>query len=315
MKYVFLTAFRNESLILETFLREFVELTRRADLTDQAVLNLVDDLSTDDSRETIERFRAGGDCCEVNVLSVPTNLGNQGAMFHGLTQVDVGPDDVLVTLDCDGEDDVGQAQSIIALGRSNPDKVILIERGRRSDSTAFKVSFLVYKQLFRLLTQQRVVPNNFMLIPGRYVAAIRRSPLVAVHLANGVLKLNLPSTVVSLDRRPRYGGQTTQNLFMLMTHGLVGVMVFYEVVVARVLALVLALGALQAVIILLGLVCPPKRTGIPSLLLWGAAGTSLAAIGFLLCASLALIFKLMAVNLAERPAPVRGRTGDQHGSP
>lgn len=304
MKYVFLTAFRNESPILETFLREFVEMTRQAGIADRAILNLVDDFSTDDSRETIERFRASGSGCEVNVLSVPTNLGNQGAMFHGLAQIEVRPDDVLITLDCDGEDDVGQAHSIIELGAKNPGKMILIERGRRTDSRAFKISFFAYKLLFRLLTHQRVVPNNFMLIPGRYVPAIRRSPLVSAHLANGVLKLNLPRVVVSLDRRPRYGGRTTQNLFMLMTHGLVGIMIFYEVVVAKVLALVLALGVLQAAILVLGTASPPGDGGI---LLWGAAATSLVAIGFLLCAALALIFKLIAFHFAAGAVPSRAR--------
>jgi glycosyltransferase involved in cell wall biosynthesis len=298
VKYVFLTAFRNESLILETFLREFVEMTRLAGIEDQVVLNLVDDLSTDNSRDTIERFRANGHGCEVNVISVPTNLGNQGAMFHGLAQIEVDPDDVLITLDCDGEDDVSEARSIIELGRSNPGKMILIERGRRSDSTAFKFFFFAYKLLFRFLTNQRVVPNNFMLIPGRYVPAIRRSPLVSTHLANGVLKLNLPSVVVSRDRRPRYGGRTTQNLSMLVSHGLVGIMVFYEVMVAKVLTLMLGLGVLQGAIIFLGIVSAPKRT----LLLWTAAGMSIAAIGFLLCAAIALIFKLIAYHLAAGAA-------------
>jgi hypothetical protein len=134
------------------------------------------------------------------------------------------------------------------------------------------------------------------------VPAIRRSPLVAVHLANGVLKLNLPCVVVSRDRRPRYGGETTQNLFMLLSHGLVGIMVFYEVVVAKVLTLVLALGALQAAILFLRILSPAERSASESPLLWGAAGAGVAAIGFLLCAAMALIFKLIAFNLATGDA-------------
>ena len=301
MKYVFLTAFRNESLILETFLREYVEMTRRAGISDRAVLNLVDDLSTDDSRQTIERFRTSEPSCKINVLSVPTNLGNQGAMFHGLAEIEVDPDDVLITLDCDGEDDIGEAHSIIELGKSNPEKVVLIERGRRADATAIKIFFTAYKLLFRLLTNQHTVPNNFMLIPGRYVPAIRRSPMVAVHLANGVLRLNLPSIVVSRDRRPRYGGQTTQNGFMLLSHGLVGIMVFYEVVVAKVLAFVLALAGVQAALLLFDVFSPSTRAS----LLLGAMAASLAAIGFLLCAALAMIFKLVAFNLATGRAVPR----------
>lgn len=288
MKYLFLSAFRNESLVLQDFLHEFVEMTRQAGITDRAVLHLVDDFSTDDSRAVVERFRSTESACEINLISVPTNLGNQGAMFYGLSQVDCDAEDVLITLDCDGEDDVGEARSIIDLGRQHPEKVILIERGRRSDSTVFKVFFFLYRFLFRVLTDRRVVPNNFMLIPGRYVATIRRSPLVAVHLANGVLRLNLPSLVVSRDRRPRYGGKTTQNLFMLMTHGLVGIMMFYEVVVAKVLALVLVLAALQTAAVVLRVFSPAERT----LLLLTGAGASVTAVAFLICATAALVCKL-----------------------
>lgn len=299
MKYVFLSAFRNESLTLEHFLREFAEMIRRAGIGDQAVLNLVDDLSTDDSRATIERFRAEGHGWPVNVLTTPTNLGNQGAMAYGLARIDVAADDVLITFDCDGEDDVGQAPSIIELGQRNPGKLVLIERGRRADSLTFKLSFFLYKLLFRALTQQRVMPNNFMLIPGRYVPAIRRSPLVAVHLAYAVLKLSLPSVVVARDRRPRYGGQTTQNLFMLGSHGMVGLMVFYEVVVPKVCLFVCALAALQAAFPMLARLTGRGQTS--SLLLWAAAGTSLAAIALLVGAAVALLFKLIVFNLAASP--------------
>lgn len=297
MKYIFLSAFRNESLVLEKFLEEFVEMTRRAGISEQAVLYLVDDLSTDDSRAIIESFRPKGHPCEINILSVPTNLGNQGAMHYGICRVDCGPGDVLITLDCDGEDDVGAAPSIIDLGRRHPEKIVLIERGWRSDSTAFKTFFFFYRFLFRVLTGRRVVPNNYMLIPGCYVEMIRRSPLVAAHLANGVLRLNLPSLVASRDRRPRYGGTTTQNFCMLMTHGLVGIMMFYEVVVSKVLALVLGLAVFQTAVGVLPVFSDASRARV---LLVGT-GVSITAMAFLVSATAALILKLVAYRSAVNP--------------
>lgn len=299
VKYVFLTAFRNEALVLDAFLRELVETARRAGIIERAVLYLVDDLSTDDSRAVIEAFRAREPACEIKVLSVPTNLGNQGAMFHGIHRIACDHDDVLITLDSDGEDDVGAVGSIIELGRQHPDKVVFIERGRRSDSASFKVFFFLYRLLFRILTDRKVVANNYMLIPGRYVETIRRSPLAATHLANGILRLNLPALVVSRDRRPRYGGRTTQNLFMLITHGLVGIIMFYEVVVPKILTLVLALALLQTAAMFLPVIPPAGRLVILM------AGTAMiaAAIGFLVCATTALGMKLVAYRTATNGAP------------
>lgn len=306
MRYVFLSAFRNESAIIEAFLAEFVAMARAAGILDRTVLYLVDDLSFDDSTARIERFVQGEPALTLRTLRVPTNLGNQGAMFFGLSRVDVGPDDVLVTFDCDGEDDVKEIPSILELGAANPGRVVLIERGRRAESLVFKLCFAGYRLLFRFLTQRRVVPNNFMLIPGRHLPAIRSTTLAAVHLAYGILRLNPPHVVVTRDRRPRYGGQTSQNLFMLMSHGLVGLMVFAEVVVSKIFVLASVLGAAEMAIVFLGLALGPgQETAQRALLGIGAAaaigaGTLLA---LLLAAALALAFKLAMFRSSVGPGP------------
>ena len=43
MKYVFLTAFRNESSILRAFLDEFTAMVQKAGVADDAVLYMVDE--------------------------------------------------------------------------------------------------------------------------------------------------------------------------------------------------------------------------------------------------------------------------------
>lgn len=302
MKHVFLSAFRNESAIIEEFLGEFAGMVDAAGIAGSTVLYLVDDDSTDSTCERIDRFVAAArPRFEVRVLRVPTNLGNQGAMFFGLGRIDLAPDDVLITFDCDGEDDVREARSVIALGAENPGKVVLIERGRRKESLRFRVFFAVYKLLFRFLSGKRVVPNNFMLIPGKLVPAIRRAPLAATHLAYGVLRLNPPHVVTSRDRRPRYGGQTSQNLFMLVSHGMVGLMVFYEVVVAKLFMLAFALGVVEAALGATWLLLPPEYPRVRTGTLACAAGTALAVVALLallLSAAFALFFKLTAYNLA-----------------
>jgi hypothetical protein len=301
VKYVFLTACRNEELILEQFWDEFAAMARKAGIADRTVLYVVDDLSTDRSRDILRRI-SGESAIELRLLEGPTNFGNQGAMFYGLGSLDIAPDDVLVTFDCDGEDDVREIPSILELGASNPEKLILIERGRRAESLAFKVFFAGYKVFFRMLTRQRVVPNNFMLIPGRFVPAIRRSPLAAVHLAYGILRLNPPRVVTIRDRRPRYGGRTSQNLFMLMSHGLVGLMVFYETVIAKLFFFLFALGAFAVGTASLVIAIPASNAPAQRALIWTAVAAILGAAGFmalLLSAALALVFKLAAFTLSD----------------
>jgi hypothetical protein len=199
---------------------------------------------------------------------------------------------------------------------------VLIERGRRTESLRFKVLFASYKALFRMLTRQSVVPNNFMLIPGRFVPAIRRSPLAAVHLAYGVLRLNPPRVVTTRDRRQRYGGQSSQNVFMLVSHGLVGLMVFYETVIAKLFLLLFAFGAFASAIVGLALVIPVSNAAAQRTLIWIAIASSVGAVGFmalLLSAAVVLLFKLTAYTLSEaygeRLEAVRHRTEGSSAGP
>src|SRR5688572_29307648 len=101
--YVFLTACRNEEEILDAFLAEFTATVRSAGLADASVLYVVDDFSTDRSREILGRYRDSPGGVPLRLLEAPTNLGNQGAMFYGLSRIEIGPADVLVTFDSDGE--------------------------------------------------------------------------------------------------------------------------------------------------------------------------------------------------------------------
>jgi glycosyltransferase involved in cell wall biosynthesis len=300
MRYVFLTACRNEEAILDEFLREFGEVVRSAGIVERVALYIVDDLSIDRTVELLEERRPSVGF-SLEVIRAPTNFGNQGALFHGLSLIDVQPDDILITFDSDGEDDVRQIPSIIELATANPDKVVLIERGRRSESLAFRIAFSCYKLLFRYLTRQKVIPNNFLLVPGRYVPVIQRSPLAAVHFAYAILRTKFPSVVTQRDRRARYGGKSSQNLFMVASHGLVGLMVFYEIVIAELLFLLMLMGFFSLGVVGAALTVA-RDLAIQRILLWVSVATAGMGVGFfslLLASALALIFKLTVFTLSR----------------
>lgn len=311
MRYVFLTACRNEERILEEFLTEFRDVVQEAGISNASTLYVIDDLSTDRSVEILERHRGKLGGVSLEVLRAPTNLGNQGALFHALAAVKVGKDDTLITFDCDGEDDVREIPSILDVGAKHPGKIVLIERGRRQESLLFRIAFRVYKALFRYLTRQSVIPNNFLLIPGQYVPFIRRTPLGAVHFAYAILKTNFPSTAVRRDRRSRYGGRSSQNLFTVASHGLVGLMVFYETVIAKLLLLLLLFGLFALCVVGGALAVTSFSLAAQRTLLWIAGAMAGMGVGFfslLLSAALALIFKMAVFTLSrvaveEQPSP------------
>lgn len=308
MRYLFLSAFRSEAATLGQFLAEFSTMASAIGIAHVTTLYLVDDLSTDSSGEVIEQYRRANPAIDVQVIACPTNLGNQGAMFYGLSQIDVASGSVLITFDCDGEDDVQQIPSILELARHHPRQMVLIERGRRTESWLFKFLFGVYKATFRFLTGKNVIPNNFMLVPGEFVDAIRRSPLAAVHFAYAALKLDRPRVVVTRARRPRYGGRTSQNLFMLVSHGLVGLMVFYEVVIAKLFTMLFVAGALATLSAAATFALPASMAVAKNVLVGGAvvfSGLTAGVLGLLLSAAIVLVLKLLVFTLAVGPPVTR----------
>jgi len=156
MSYAFLTACRNEEAILDEFFAEFTEMVSAAGIAGQTKLYIVDDLSTDRSREILARHARDNSAVDVRTIDVPTNFGNQGAMFYGLGLVEVDSNDVLITFDCDGEDDVREIPSILDLGLQNPGKVVLIERGQRAESLTFKIFFASWRIAYSLLAVTRL---------------------------------------------------------------------------------------------------------------------------------------------------------------
>ena len=85
---VFLTACRNEERIIAEFLAEFTQAVTDAGIAATSVLYVVDDLSTDGSREVLSRHEERTDQpIRVRMIPAATNLGNQGAMCLGLNQL------------------------------------------------------------------------------------------------------------------------------------------------------------------------------------------------------------------------------------
>ena len=124
---------------------------------------------------------------DVRVIRAPTNFGNQGAMFFGLRRLDVGPDDILITFDCDGEDDVAAIPSILELSALNPGKMVLIERRASEGIDAVQSVLRLVQAPIPLLRSpddrsEQLSPDAGRPGPGRSVFAARGGAFRLCHL-------------------------------------------------------------------------------------------------------------------------------------
>ena len=200
-----------------------------------------------------------------SVITLKRNIGHQRAIAVGLSWVEQNLSGYqrVIVMDSDGEDMPSSIPELLSpLDRGDVD-VVVAERKSRFESLRFRVFYVVYKWLFRLLCGHRISFGNFMALSP---AALRR--LVAmqelwIHIAGCVLSSKLRVAKAPLDRGPRYAGRSKMNFVGLALHGFRGLMIFAEDVLVRVgmvcalIALLSVLGGAAAVVLkVLGFATP-----------------------------------------------------------
>jgi hypothetical protein len=221
-----------ESIVI--LLRQIAELYRRTDIEFSVVA--VDDGSMHRSPPLDAGGLAGSCIRRTEIVRLATNLGHQRAIAIGLVHLAARSDlDAVLVMDSDGEDRPEEIAGLVAAARANPDAVILAERGKRSEPFGFRLGYMIYKLLFRLLTGQRVSFGNFMIIPKTALTGL---------ISVATLWNNLPATVIRsryrlvgipTSRGVRYAGQSKMNLVSLVTHGLSAISVYVDVIFVRLL--------------------------------------------------------------------------------
>ncbi len=177
------------------------------------------------------------------ILRLARNVGHQMAISIGLSHV-AGDDRFsgCLVMDCDGEDRPDDIQRLLEAVRGDNVDIAVAERGRRPESTNFRLFYIVYRYLLRARTGQVIRFGNFMALRPDAVVRIAGMAEAATHVAGAVVKSRLRRANVTTDRGDRYHGQTKMNFVALVLHGMRAVTVFGDAVLIR-MALVFVLMA------------------------------------------------------------------------
>ena len=168
------------------------------------------------------------------VILLKRNLGHQRAIAVGLNYVaEHYPDNVVVVMDSDGEDDPRSIPDLISKLAPEVD-IVVAERRSRVESIRFQVFYALYKRFFSLFTGKVINFGNFMAISPTAVKRLAVMPELWLHLAACVLSSKLRIVRCPIDRSSRYAGKSKMNFVGLVLHGVKGLMVFAEEVFVRV---------------------------------------------------------------------------------
>jgi len=193
----------------------------------------VDDGSVNQPLEITSLENAGIDGV---ILKLRRNVGHQRAIAIGLGFVSklVQPSQRVVVMDSDGEDLPSTITNLLKNLELDQVDVVVAQRRNRVETFGFKVFYAAYKGFFRLMTGRAIGFGNFMALKAHAVKRLVVMQELSIHVAAAVLASKLRTTVCSLDRGPRYAGQSKMNFVGLALHGFKGLMVFAEDVLVRV---------------------------------------------------------------------------------
>ena len=148
---------------------------------------------------------------EIEVLYLRRNVGHQRAIALGLTYIYAERDcHAVLVMDADGEDSPEDAVRLLAeLDKTDAAPVIFAERTRRSEGVIFRIGYLSYRFIHRLLTGYRIRFGNFS--AWSYQALSR---LVVVgeswnHFAAGVVVSQIPYSTLPTARAKRLAGMSS----------------------------------------------------------------------------------------------------------
>jgi hypothetical protein len=229
----------NHSLIVVTPVYEDVEASSRLfkelaqEFKQEVFVVAVDDGSVKQPLSIASLEQAG---VQGAVLKLRRNVGHQRAIAIGLGYASehIQPGQQIVVMDSDGEDLPSTIHALLKNLESEDVDVVVAQRKSRVETWRFKAFYQIYKRFFSLMTGRAISFGNFMAMKPHAVKRLVVMQELSIHVAGAVLASKLRAATCSLDRGPRYAGQSKMNFVGLVLHGFKGLMVFAEDVLVRV---------------------------------------------------------------------------------
>ena len=254
---------------------------------------VIDDSAGDDPEMRRVRSDQG-----TTVVTPPFSLGHQRALVCGLRKLgrEVGQDDIVVTMDGDGED---RPEDLLALiqelveGPGTPRKVVLARRTRRHVGLLFRVLYFFFVLLFRSLTGTVVKTGNFAAYRGWIVRHVISHPHFDVSYSASLISLNLDVHLKPCPRGRRYAGRSKMSPMRLVRHGFGMLMPFLDRIAVRALVAFAGVFALSV-----GLACYGAiraLSGSAAIPLWASASIAvLLSVSMIALGHFIVLFSLYA---------------------
>lgn len=243
----------NDWLSFRCLLRDLDEVA--ANLPYRIFVTAVNDGSTELPDAAYDDFSDLNSLAGAEILNLAGNVGHQRAIAIGLCQAVMDEDyDAVLIMDADGEDPPQVIGSLLQHTGDHADFCIVAQRRKRNETPLFRISYLFYKSIFKLITGKTINFGNFSLLSCGYARRLVTIPDLWNNLPAAILRSRLPITSVPVDRGRRYADSSKMNFTSLIVHGLSGISVYADTIFVRLLLLTLFLAIFGSIAIVTALV-------------------------------------------------------------
>ncbi len=219
-------------------------------------VSAVNDGSSDDAIVGLGDLSYLRSLAGIEVLHLAANVGHQRAIAIGLcVAAEDGDADAVLIMDADGEDPPNLIAKLFERVGARESFCFVAQRRKRQESSSFRISYIAYKGLFRIVTGKAISFGNFSLVSLDNVRRLVMTPDLWNNFPAAILRSRVRFETVPLDRGVRYTGTSKMNFTSLVVHGLSGLSVYADTVFVRLilLTLVLILLVIPTIPIVIGL--------------------------------------------------------------
>ena len=185
---------------------------------------LVNDASTEQITENLSNF---SNLNSVQILNLKQNVGHARCIATGLNHIIKNEEfDYVIPMDGDGEDRPEEIKLFIENFNYHPNKTIVGERVKRSESILFKLCYSFHKILTYTFTGQSIKFGNYTCLTKSTIEKMLTDKATWSSFSGSLAKNCNDRAAIASERGKRYFGPSKMSFLNLIKHSLAIIGVF-----------------------------------------------------------------------------------------
>ena len=185
---------------------------------------IVNDASTESRPEISSKL---DNLKNIKIINMKENRGHARCIASGLKYIlEKEEFDYVIPMDGDGEDRPEEIKKLVSKLKEYPDKVIVGERVKRSESSFFKVCYFIHKIITYTFTGQSIKFGNYTCLPKSIVEKMINEKATWNSFSGSLAKVVKNKVTIASERGTRYFGPSKMSFINLLKHSFSIISVF-----------------------------------------------------------------------------------------